>query len=291
MARAAVKARQQQRAKAQPVRTQRRTRGRRGHAGGGNPNQQLFFSRLRRRAKPMYVILAALFAATFAALGVGSGSNSGLDQIFSGIFGGSSGTSVSQAQHEIAKNPVKGYTDLAAAYEQKGNTSGAIQALQSLTGLRKKDANAWAELGGLQVQQAQQFATQYQSAAAAQQAAEPSQSFLPTGTLGTAIGTNPLEQAAAAQTSSVTSTLYQTAISAYQSALSAYKQVAKLRPNNADAQLQVATTAQNVGQNAVAVAAYRRFLKLNPTAAQRAEVLKQIKLLTPAAKPTTTNGK
>jgi len=49
MARAAVKAKQAQRAKAQPAKSAVR-RGRRKHSGGGNPNQQLFFSRLRRRA-------------------------------------------------------------------------------------------------------------------------------------------------------------------------------------------------------------------------------------------------
>ena len=72
MARAAVKAKQAQKAKAQPPKAAAR-RGRRKHAGGGNPNQQLFFVRMRRNAKPVYVVLAVLFAVTFAFLGVGSG--------------------------------------------------------------------------------------------------------------------------------------------------------------------------------------------------------------------------
>jgi hypothetical protein len=66
MARGAVKAKQAQAQKrgAQAAKTApRRARGRRGHAGGGNPNQQLFFMRLRRQAKLMYVLLAVLFAA------------------------------------------------------------------------------------------------------------------------------------------------------------------------------------------------------------------------------------
>jgi Flp pilus assembly protein TadD len=288
MARAAVKAKQQERAKSQAARPQRRTRGRRGHAGGGNPNQQLFFSRLRRRAKPMYVILAVLFAATFALLGVGSGSNGGLDQLFNGlgIFGGS-GTSISAAQKEIAKNPAKGYRDLATAYEQKGNTAAAVSALQSYTGLRKKDVNAWAELGGLQLTQAQAFATSYQNAATAQQAAAPSTSFLPSGSLGTALGTNPIEQAAASQSSSATSSLYQSAILSYQSALTSYKHVATLRPDDPNAQLQEATTAQNAGSNSVAVAAYKRYLKLVPTSPNKAQIEKLITQLSPAPAPKT----
>jgi hypothetical protein len=93
MARGAVKAKQAQALKGAKARKPQ-PQGRKRHASGGNPNQQLFFSRLRRRAKPAYLILAILFAVTFAFLGVGSGSNSGLDQLFSGlnIFGGGGGS-------------------------------------------------------------------------------------------------------------------------------------------------------------------------------------------------------
>ena len=61
MARAAVKAKQAQRAKTAP-----KPHGRRKHSGGGNPNQELFFTRLRTHAKWVYVLLAVLFAVTFA---------------------------------------------------------------------------------------------------------------------------------------------------------------------------------------------------------------------------------
>jgi tetratricopeptide (TPR) repeat protein len=287
MARAAVKAKQQARSKAQPAKTARRTRGRRGHASGGNPNQQLFFSRLRRQAKFMYVVLALLFAATFAFLGVGSGS-SGLEGLFSGlnIFGGGGGSSISKALKEVGTDPTKGYRDLATAYEQNGDTVKAIGALQSYTALRRKDANAWAELGGLQLSQGQTFVGQYQDAAAAQQAAAPSQPFLPTGTLATAIGTNPIEQAAAQKASAATNGFYQSAVLAYQAALTAYKTVAKLRPNDANAQFQVATAAQDVGDNTTAVAALKRYLKLNPATTQRSQIETLIKQLSPApAKP------
>lgn len=285
MARAAVKAKQQARGKAaQPVKA--RARGRRKHSGGGNPNQQLFFERMRRHAKWAYVVLAVLFAVTFAALGVGSGQSSGLDQIFSGlnIFGSGGGSSISKAQKEVDKNPnsPKAYRDLANAYESKGQTGGAIGALISYTGIKKKDANAWAELGSLQLQQAQQFAGAYQAAAAEQQAAAPSQSFLPTGTLGTAIGTNKIEQAAATQASTGTSELYSQAVQTYQSALTSYQTVAKLRPNDPNAQFEVATAAQNAGDYPAAVAALKKYLKLNPATTQRAQILSLIKRLSPA---------
>src|SRR5690348_14210155 len=122
MARAAVKAKQGQRAGAAPAKAApRRARGRKRHASGGNPNQQLFFMRLRRQAKVAYVVLAVLFAITFAFLGVGSGS-SGLDQLFSGLnIFHHGGASVSKAQKEVQKRPTdpKGFRDLATAYESK----------------------------------------------------------------------------------------------------------------------------------------------------------------------------
>src|SRR3954463_2204872 len=127
MARAAVKAKQQAKAKqAQPQKgAARRGRGRRGHASGGNPNQQLFFVRMRKSAKPVYVILAVLFAITFAFLGVGSGTNGGLDQLFSNlnIFKKDS-ASVSAAQDSVKKHPSDpdAYRKLATAYTAKGNT-------------------------------------------------------------------------------------------------------------------------------------------------------------------------
>src|SRR5712691_12184931 len=195
MARAAVKAKQQAKKNAAPPAKPARS-GRRGHAAGGNPNQQLFFIRLRRKAKPAYLVLAVLFGVTFAFLGVGSGANGGLDQLFSGLnIFSSGGTSISKAQKEIQKHPneAKGYRDLATAYEGKNDTANAVSALQQYTIQKPKDVSAWNELGGLQLTQAQAYLTQYQAASQAAQLAAPSSSFLPTGKLGQAIGTNQIE--------------------------------------------------------------------------------------------------
>src|SRR5579862_7540507 len=141
MARAAVKAKQAQKAKVQPA-PKTRTRGRRKHAGGGNPNQQLFFVRMRRSAKPMYLILAVLFAATFAFLGVGSGSG-GLSQLFDNLNLFHHGTSISAAQKQLAKHPndPKALQTLVTAYEARGDTVSAIATLQNYTSANPKDAS------------------------------------------------------------------------------------------------------------------------------------------------------
>lgn len=277
MARAAVKAKQQAKAKAQPAKQARARGRRRRHSGGGNPNQQLFFMRLRRGQRWLYLALALVFAATFAGVGVGSGTN-GLDQLYSGIFGGG-GDAVSKAQGEIKKNPVKGYRDLATAYETKGDTANAIAALQSYLQLKKKDVNGWTELGGLESTQAQSLVKQYQDAQQAVQLADPTQSFLSTGTLGQAIGSNPVYSGAAQQASTQASGLYQQAIAAYSKSLQDYQQVTKIQPRNATAWINVASAAQPAGQTALELTALKRYLKLDPSSPQRAQLEQAIKQL------------
>jgi hypothetical protein len=289
MARGAVKAKQAQNLKNQKAQpgskaSPKARRGRKRHASGGNPNQQLFFSRLRRQAKPAYLILAVLFAVTFAFLGVGSGANSGLDQLFSGLnIFGHGGSSVSKALKEVQKRPSdpKGFRDLATAYEAKADTPNAISALQQYTTLKPKDAKAWSELAGLQLGQAQDYVSQYQTSSQNQQLAAPSQAFRPSGKLGTALGTNPIEQAAAATASTSTSDLFQRATLAYNGAISSYKALVKLQPANANAQFQLAQAAQTAGDTTTAVAAYKAFLKLNPDSSTAAQVRQLIKQLSP----------
>jgi tetratricopeptide (TPR) repeat protein len=291
MARGAVKAKQAQNLKNQKnarggakAPAKARPHGRRRHKSGGDPNQQLFFSRLRRQAKPAYLILAVLFAVTFAFLGVGSGANSGLDQLFSGLnLFGRGGSSVSKALGEVTKHPTdpKGFRDLATAYEAKGDTPNAISALQQYTTLKPKDVKAWSELGSLQLTQAQTYVTAYQAASQNQQLAAPSQAFRPSGKLGTALGTDPIESAAATTASTATSSLYQAATQAYSGAVSSYKSLVKLQPGNANAQFQLAQAAQTAGDTTTAVAAYKAFVTLNPSSSTAAQVRQLIKQLSP----------
>jgi hypothetical protein len=288
MARAAVKAKQAQQAAAKPKTP---ARARRHHKSGGNPTQQLFFERMRRKAKFVYFLLAILFAITFAFLGVGSGS-SGLSDLFTNInIFHHSGTSVSSAQKEIQKHPgaAKGYRDLATAYEGKAETASAITALQQYIAINKKDAKALTELAGLQLSQAADYQNQYGNAYQIQQQVSPSTSFLPAGKLGTAIGTNPIEQAQSSLAGQNASNLGQRMSLSYADAVATYQQLAKLQPNNANVQFQLGNTAQTAAQitgsptfNLTAVAAYKAYLKLSPDASTAAQVRALIKQLQPA---------
>jgi tetratricopeptide (TPR) repeat protein len=303
MARAAVKAKSKaaattkgsgQKSSAQKSSGPGRAQRRRGHSGGGNPNQQLFFTRLRRQAKWVYVLLAVLFAITFAFLGVGSGQGGGLDQLFSGlnIFGGG-GNSVSKAQSYIKKHPneAKGYRDLATAYEGKGDTANAISALQGYTNVKRKDAAVWNELAGLQMTQAQDYLTQYQAAYANRQLSAPGQSFLPTGKLGTALGQNKVEEVAAQRIDTQLTDLQQRTQLAYNNAVSSYEQVTQITPKDSNAWFQLAQAAQQSGDTAKAVKGYKRYLALNPDSSSKAQIQQLIQQLSPAPAPTPSSKK
>jgi DNA-binding SARP family transcriptional activator len=280
MARAAVKAKQAAKPKQRP-------QGRRRHAAGGNPNQQLFFMRLRRQAKWIYVLLAVLFAITFAFLGVGSGS-SGLDQLFSNlnIFGHGGRASVSKAQDYIKDHPnaAKGYRDLATAYEAKGDTGNAASALQQYLNIRQKDAKAWSELAGLQATQAQDYLQQYQGAYQARQLAAPSEILQPAGKLAQANGTNPIEQAQAQVTQARVNDLQTRVQLAFQNVVLSWQHVTKLRPSDDNAWLQLAQAAQTSGQASAAANAYRHYLKLNPDSPSAPQIKQLIEQLSPSKK-------
>jgi tetratricopeptide (TPR) repeat protein len=286
VARAAVKAKQQ--AKAQPAKAAR-AHGRRRHSGGGNPNQQLFFMRLRRGQKWLYALLAIVFAATFAGVGVGSGSG-GLSQLYSGLFG-SGGNPVAKAQGEIRKDPAKGYRDLATAYETKGENTQAIAALQSYLALKRKDATGWEELGGLQLSQAQTFATEYQQAQQATQLADPSQPFQAVGTLGQAIGSNPLYSNASQQATTQETQLYEQATGALDDAVTSYQTATKLQPGSAPAWQELATAAEDAGNTTLALRAWKNYLKHYPNSPQRHAIEQHIKQLEKALTPTKSGHK
>ena len=251
----------------------------------------MFFMRLRRSTKPMFIFLALVFALSFVFLGVGSGS-SGIGDLLRGNFdlfgGGSSSTSVSGAQKRIDKNPndAAAYRDLARAYQAKGDTAKAIEALSRYTSLRPKDTAALTELASTYLSQAD---AARQQAIAAQSALANASLFTPyptTGKFATALGRNPITDASTTTAQSAFTNAYQKMQSAYGAAVSVYKRVAKRTPNDPTVQLQLASTAENANDSKTAIAAYKRFLKLAPDDPSAPSVKQHIKALVSSSKGT-----
>jgi tetratricopeptide (TPR) repeat protein len=280
MARAAAKRRQ-------PVRHHEDRRRRHKDSGGQRFEDTLFFNRLRKRAKWVFVFLTLAFALGFVLFGVGSSNVSGLSDIFNGIRGGGGGTSLSKAQKATQKDPknAQAWHDLAVAYDQKGDTEDAITAWTTYATLRPKDVDSLTQLAS---DYEQQFSTETQKAAAAQAGAQTAQgsTFGPPATspLGRALASvpDPITQAA----STAANQRFNDALSARQATagklVDVYQRIAILhRPPEPADQLLLAQAAQNAGNTQVAVTAYKKFVQLAPDDPNAAYARQQIKALSP----------
>jgi hypothetical protein len=284
MARAAVRAKQAEAAAAHAAANSSRRQ--RKHAAGGNPNQDLFFTRLRRRQKWVFAALATVFAVSFVFLGVGSGAGSGLQGLYNGIFGGG-GDSVGKAKAEINKNPTKGYQDLANAYLAKSDVTDAIGALKSYLNLKKKDSAVWGELGGYENTQGQTAYQQYQQVAQAGQLQAPGTLFQPTGALEGQFGKNPIDEYYQQQTQSQTQPLLSQAFSAYGAALTAYQNAAKYAPpaTRGELLLTVYSAAQLAGNQKAELQALKQYVQITPNAPNLKSIEKACQKLGGSCKP------
>jgi tetratricopeptide (TPR) repeat protein len=237
--------------------------------------EQLFFQRLRTHAKWAYVGLIVAFIFGFVLLGVGSGS-SGLTDAFQSAFnfGSSGGTSIGKLEDKVAKHPKDANTwrDLATAYEQKQRTQDAVNALEHYTALRPKDDGGLSELASQYTTLARNDATDYQNAQADAALASPTTAFAPASS--TVFGKifsdpkglqDPIGQLLQTQASTRASTAYSDYQTAQGNAESTFKKLAALTPNDVTVQYQLGQAAQASGDLKVAIAAYKRFLKLAPT--------------------------
>jgi tetratricopeptide (TPR) repeat protein len=264
--------------------------------------EQLFFQRLRVHAKWAFVLLAAVFGLGFVFLGIGSGSNGITDALQNAFnFGKSSGgTSISSLEHKTAKHPLdaQAWRDLATAYETKQRTDDAIRALSQYVGLRSHDTGALAELASEYAQQANQAATDYQNVSAEMATQVPPQAaFAPPANtpLGKAFNDpKALQDPISTTIQQQLQAKQQTALQSYQTAQGnaedTYKKIVKLTPNDANAQVQLAQSAQATGDSKVALAAYKKFLKLAPQDPLAAGVRTQVKQLEKQLAPKKTSS-
>ena len=113
----------------------------------------MFFPRLRRNAKWVFLFLALAFALGFVGFGVGAG-GVGVGDIFRGTGGASGVPSISDAEKRTLANPkdAKAFRDLATAHQAAGNTDEAIQALESPVSLRPRDGDALRQLAAQYLQ-------------------------------------------------------------------------------------------------------------------------------------------
>jgi tetratricopeptide (TPR) repeat protein len=251
--------------------------------GGDSWEDQLFFARLRRHAKWMFVFLALVFAFGFVLFGIGAG-GTGLGDILRGSSGGGDTPSVSGAREATEKNPndAAAWRELSTALQTQGDSEEAIQALTRYVDLRPKDAEALRELGGLYLAQGRSKTEEAQLAQyRASFAAGGADAILgPTAADGNPLFTDPITSAIQTRASGSVQAAASQAQTAYTEAVNVYKRLVKVTPKDPNVQLELAQAAQQAGDRTTAIAAYTAFLRLAPDDPNAAIVRQQLKQLT-----------
>ena len=284
MARGAAQARRK-RTKAEAARRRRR-------AQSATPTRTaektMFFPKLRRQAKWVFVFLALVFALGFVVFGVGSGGGIGLGDLFNSGGSSKQTASESKARQEIKKNPnnARAYQDLANALQTNGDLRGAAAALATYTRLRPKNVEALTSLAGLYTAMGTRL--QPQITAAQQQSQDNTfPTVVDTGLQvrnQSVVGTNAIFDSLSASTNSKLNTLYQQQQNDYGNAERVSKRIVRVSPKDANAQLSLGQAAQSAGDTNTAIAAYRAFIKLAPDDPTVSLVKQQIAALRKASK-------
>jgi tetratricopeptide (TPR) repeat protein len=237
----------------------------------------MFFPRLRRQAKWVFVFLAFVFAAGFVFFGVGSGST-GLGDLLRGnfnIFGSGGGSTTSAAVKSALKRTQahpkdpEAWRALATAYSGDGELAQANKANERLLKLKPNDTSTLQSVAAFYETRAQSKANE----------ASRLQAQLPVS-LGSILGFSQTSQLGQALSNDPTTTQLQqkasAAITAENSALqkdaAMYKRLAKLQPDDVNTQFHYAQLADLTGDAPSAVKAYQRVVRLAPKdpAAQQA---------------------
>ena len=227
----------------------------------------MFFPRLRRQAKWMFVFLALVFGVGFVGFGVGSGAG-GLDQLWSNEQAASSGPSVGDAQDKIDEGDPVGYKELAEAYRTEGKQDEAIAAGESYVRAR---ANDYAFMRSLASDYEGKAARQRDEATLIQEELSSSTgtTFAPPAesVLGRALGMGRIDRELTSDANQKLTELYGGIESAYSRATTLYQRVARVERDDVLLQMLLAQTAYQSRQNGIAIRAYQRVCKLAPGSA------------------------
>jgi tetratricopeptide (TPR) repeat protein len=270
----------------------RQTAGIRASGGAGAVEQTLFFTKLRRSAKWIFAALALVFGLSFVVFGVGSEVPGGVADILQGRSP-QAGPSVEEAQERVDENPrdAEALRELATALQQDGRSDEAIPVLERYSQLRPRDADGLRQLAALHLTTAAQLRNEVQEAQMRAAELSPGSDFtLPTSTpLGQALADRPILNAVQQTAQEALADEFQQLQEVYRDALRVYQRLVVLEPEDATLQLQLAEAAEQAGDTAAALAAYRRFLELAPDDSRVPLVKQQVDRLE-ASGPVTSGG-
>jgi tetratricopeptide (TPR) repeat protein len=247
----------------------------------------MFFPRLRRQAKWVFLFLALVFALGFVGFGVGAG-GIGLGNVFEGIADDGV-PSVSEAEKRVSENPrdAQAFRDLATAHQADGDTDGAIEALEGFIQLRPKNVDVLRQLAGLYLAKAGEAQDRANEANARAAYIAPGATVASTILIdGKPLDPDAISSAVSSKLSAAVQTALGEAQQASSSAVAAYQRIAATAPKDPTIQLELADAAQNAGDTATAIKAYEAFLRIAPDDPTAVEVRRILKLLRASSTPT-----
>jgi len=245
--------------------------------------QTLFFTKIRKRAKWVFVFLALAFAVGFVVFGVGTSGGGGIGDILQGRSSSPSGPSVDDAQKKVDANPrdPAALRELATALQNDARSDDAIPILERYSRLKPQDADALNELATLYQARAARLRGQAQLAQLRVQLAAPERDILPASTtpLGKALGTMPISNAVSTAAQQQFNQKLTQMQGAYRQAEQVYERIVVLQPENAAAQRELGYAAVYASDNATATTAFKRFLELAPDDPEAPLIKQQLKQL------------
>jgi len=242
----------------------------------------MFFPKLRRQAKWMFVFLALVFALGFVVFGVGSGGG-GLGDVLQNLGGTSGGPSVNDAKKKIEKGDLTAYKELAEAYRANNEPDKAIAAGEQYVKVRPKDDEFMRSLASDYEGKAIKLRNEAAAVQEKLNAQTGGNTFaIPGNTkLGKAVGTGRIDQDLTTAATTELTDQYSGIESAYSRATQLYQRVAAVNPDDVLLQELLAVTAYQSRQVSVAIKASKRVIKLAPGSAearQARQLIKQLRL-------------
>jgi tetratricopeptide (TPR) repeat protein len=247
----------------------------------------MFFPKLRKKAKWVFLFIALVFGLGFLVAGVGTGFGSGLGDYVADLFNrpiSTGGPDLEDARKAVQENPdnAEALLDLARAAQREGRVEESIGAFERYLVIEPVDTDALRTLSALY---GQRIAEAQQRASIAQNQAEEyslPRTFAPDDSPFTQeLSTNPISQTLSSQAEARAALANEQASRYLDLQLGALATLTELVKDEPLLFLQYAQAAESAQDYVTAVGAYESFLELAPNhraaeeIAQRVELLKQ----------------